>query len=99
MNHVASLIARKGVYAMEFSVESKRRISSFSFWGGKHLVCMPVAHCGRDVPLCKSSLVLTSQLLSVIGGDATMICRGEANLDFIKALDKNPGRKGGIQCP
>ena len=32
-----------------------------------------------------------------IGGDATIICFGGSNVDFIKALDKSRGRKACIQ--
>ena len=59
------------------------------FLGAKHFVCMPVAHCGRDVPFSKSFVVLTLQLLRFIGGDATIKCCGEANFDYVEALDKS----------
>ena len=76
---------------------SERRILSISHCEEKYLVCTPVAHYGRDVPLSSSFVVLTPQLLSVIGGDAAIICCGGVNLDFIKAPDKGRGRKGSIQ--
>ena len=40
-----------------------------------------------------------SRLLSAISGDATIICCGGSSADFVKVLDKNPGRKAGVQCP
>ena len=56
-------------------------------------------HCGRDVPPAKSYVDLTSRLLSAISGDATFICCGGSSADFVKALDKSPGRKEGVQYP
>ena len=93
---MASLVTREGAHAQEFSLESQRRILSISFWEVKHPVCMPDAQCGGDVPLSTSFAVLTSQFLSAMGGDVTLICCGEAKHGFIKALDKSPGRKGDI---
>ena len=49
---------------------------------------MPVALCGRDVPLSKSFVVLTSQLLSAFGGDATIIFCMVANLGKKFLLEK-----------
>ena len=40
-----------------------------------------------------------SRLLSAISGDATIICCGGSRADFVKVLDKSPGRKAGVQCP
>ena len=60
---------------------------------------MPVHHCGRDVPLSKSFVVLTSQFLGAIGDHATTICCVGAILDFIKALHKIPGSKGDVEYP
>ena len=34
-----------------------------------------------------------SQLLSASSGDATIICCGGSSADFVKVLDKSPGRK------
>ena len=78
---------------LEFVFDTRRRILSVSFWEAKKLVCMPVAFCGRDVPLSRSFVMLTSQLLSVVGGDATIICCGGSNVDFIKALNKSCCRR------
>ena len=81
---MASVIAPEGVFAMEFFLESRRRILSVSFWEGRQLVCMPLGHCRRDVPSSKKNVVLTSRLLSAVGGDATIICCGRANLDLLR---------------
>ena len=62
-------------------------------------MCMPVLHCGRDVPATKGYIDLVSRLLSAIPGDATIICCGWANADFVKVLDESPGRKVGVQYP
>ena len=81
---------------LEFSVELLRRIFSVSYWEGKQFLRMSVVFCDRDVPLSKSFVDLTSQFLSVFGGEAIFICCGGSNVDFIKALVKSPGRKVGI---
>ena len=69
VKHVSSVIAREGAYSIEFSVGSQRRTLSVGFWEGKRFVCMPMLHCGRDVPSTKSYIDLVSQLLSAISGD------------------------------
>ena len=99
VKHVSSVIAREGAYSIEFSVGSHRRTLSVEFWEGKRFVCMPVLHCGRDVPPTKSYIDLVSRLLSVISGDAPITCCGGSNSDFVKVLDKSPGRKAGVQYP
>ena len=96
---MSAVIAREGAYSIEFSVGSCRRTLSVGFWEGKQLVCMPMLHCARDVPSTKSYIDLMSRLLSAIPGDATIICCGGSNADFVKVLDKSPGRKAGVQHP
>ena len=58
---------------------------------------MPMLHCGRDVPPAKSYVNLMSRLLSAVSGDATIICCGGSSADFVKALNRSPGRKAGVQ--
>ena len=99
VKHVSSVIAREGAYSIEFSVGAHRRTLSVGFWEGRRFVFMPMLHCGRDVPPTKSCIDLVSRLLSAISGDATIICCGGSNADFVKVLDKNPGRKAGVQYP
>ena len=99
VKHVSSVIAREGAYSIEFSVGSHRRTLSVGFWEGKRFVCMPMLYCRRDVPPTKSYIDLVSRLLSAISGDATIICCGGSNADFVKVLDKSPGRKAGVQYP
>ena len=99
VKHVSSVIAREGAYSIEFSVGSHRRTLSVGFWEGKRFVCMPKWHCGRDVPPTKSYIDLVSRLLIAISGDATIICCGGSNADFVKVLDKSPGRKANVQYP
>ena len=96
---MSSVVAREGAYSIEFSVGSHRRTLSVGFWEGKRFVCMPMLHCGRDFPPTKSYIDLVSCLLSAISGDATIICCGGSNSDFVKVLDKSPGRKAGVQYP
>ena len=97
VKYVSSVIAREGAYSIEFSVGSHRRTLSVGFWEVKRFVCM--LHCGRDVPPTKSYIDLVSRLLSAISGDATIICCGGSNADFVKVLDKSPGRKASVQYP
>ena len=97
VKHVSSVIAREGAYSIEFSVGSHRRTLSVGFWEGRRFVCMPMLHCGRDVPPTKSYIDLVSRLLSAISDEATIICG--SNADFVKVLDKSPGRKAGVQYP
>ena len=97
VKHVSSVIAREGAHSIEFSVGSQCRTLSVGFWEGKRFVCMPMLHCGRDVPPTKSYIDLVSRLLSAISGDATIICCGGSNADFVKVLDDSPGWKAGVQ--
>ena len=99
VKHVSSVLAREGAYSIEFFVGSHRRTLSVGFWEGKRFVCMPMLHCRRDVPPTKSYIDLVSRLLSAISGHATIICCGGSNADFVKVLDKSPGRKAGVQYP
>ena len=99
VKHVSSIIAREGAYSIEFSVGSHRRTLSVGFWEGRRFVCMPMLHCGRDVPPTKSYIDLVSRLLSANSGDATITCCVGSNADFAKVLDKSPGRKAGVQYP
>ena len=99
VKHVSSVIASEGAYSIEFSVGSHRRTLSVRFWEGNRFVCMPMLHCGRDHPPTKSYIDLVWRLLSAISGDATIICCGESNADFVKVSDKSRGRKAGVQYP
>ena len=99
VEHASSVIAREGAYSIEFFVDSRRRTLSLCFWEGKRFLCLPMLHCGRDVPPTKSYIDLVSRLLSAISGDATIICCGGSSADFVKVLDKSLGRKAGVQYP
>ena len=96
---MSSVIARDGAYSIEFFVDSRRRTLSLCFWEGKRFLCLPMLHCGRDVPPTKSYIDLVSRLMSAISGDATIICCGGSSADFVKVLDESPGRKAGVQYP
>ena len=89
VKHVSSVIAREGAYSIEFFVDSRRRTLSLCFWEGKRFLCLPMLHCGRDVPPTKRYIDLVSRLLSAISGDATIICCGGSSADFVKVLDKS----------
>ena len=84
VKHVSVFIAREEAYSVEIAVDSHRRTLSFGFWEGKQFVCMPIVHCGRDVPPTKVYIHLRSRLLSFISGDATMICCVGSSADFVK---------------
>ena len=99
VKHVSSVIAREGAYSIEFSVGSHRRTLSVGLWDGKRFVCVPMLHCGRNVPPTKSFNDLVARLLNANSGDATIICCGGSNADFVKVLDKSPGWKAGVQYP
>ena len=89
----------KGRIQLNSLLDTHRRTLSVGFWEGKRFVCMPMLHCGRDVPPTKSYIDLVSRLLSALSGDATIIYCGGSNADFVKVLDKSPGRKAGVQYP
>ena len=87
----------RGHILLNFFVDSRRRTLSLCFWEGKRFLCLPMLHCGRDVPPTKSYIDLVSRLLSAISGDATIICCGGSSADFVKVLDKSPGQKAAVQ--
>ena len=99
VKHVSSVIAREGAYSIDFFVDSRRRTLILCFWEGKRFLCLPMLHFGRDVPPTKSYIDLVSRLMSAISGDATIICCGGSSADFLKVLDKSPGRKAAVQYP
>ena len=60
---------------------------------------MALTHCSRDVPVVKGNVSLIGQVLSVVSAVPTIVCCGGADSDFIKALDRDPTRKAGVQYP
>ena len=60
---------------------------------------MTVAHCGRDVPSVKSSVLLCSQVSSAVSLEPNIICRVGGSAEFVKALDKAPSQKAGMEYP
>ena len=99
LKHLAAILGREKVYSLEFQSTTTRRNLSFSFWEGRELVTMTIAHCGRDVPVMKSTVLLSSELLSAMSTEPRIVCCGGSSLEFIKALDKAPSQKAGIQYP
>ena len=99
LKHLAAVLQREKVYSVEFTSTTSRRSLSISFWEGKELVTVTLAHCGRDVPVKKSNFLLMSQLLGAVSTEPRVICCGGSSLDFIKALDQAPCQKAGIQYP
>ena len=99
MRHIADVVGKKGVLSLEFKSSAVRRSLSLSFWEGKKLVTMALTHCGRDVPVVKGNASMVGQLLSVVSLSPTIVCCGGADSDFIKAFDRDPTRKAGVQYP
>ena len=67
-----------------------------TFKEARELVTMTVAHCGRDVPVVRSNVLLSSQLLRAVSTEPRIFCCRGSSLEFIKALDKAPSQKTGI---
>jgi len=99
LKHIAVVLEREKVYSLELTTTIVRRKLSISFWEGKDLVTMVIAQCGREVPSVKSSVLLCSQLLSAVSLEPTIICCAGGSAAFIKALDKAPNQKAGLQYP
>ena len=97
MTHIADVVDKEGVLSLEFKRSVVRRSLSLCFWEGKNLVMVAVTHCSRDVPVVKGNVSMVAQLLSVVSTGPTIACCGGADIDFIKALDRDPTRKGGLQ--
>ena len=60
LKHLATVLQREKVYSLQFGSTTARRSLSVSFWDGKELVTVTIAHCGRDVPVVKSNVLLSS---------------------------------------
>ena len=99
LKHLAAILVREKVYSLEFQRTTTRRNLSMTFWEGRELVTMNVAHCGCNVHVVKSNVLLSSQLLSAVSTEPCIICYGGSSSFFIKALDKAPSQKTGIQYP
>ena len=99
LKHLAAILGREEVYSLEFQSNTTRRNLSITFWEGRELVTMTIAHCGRDVPVMKSTVLLCSQLLSAVSTEPPIFLCSSSSLEFIKALDKAPSQKAGIQYP
>ena len=99
LKHLATMLQYEKVYSLEFGSTNTRRSLSISFWEGKKLITMSIAHCGRDVPAVKSNVLLSSQLLSAVSTEPSISCCGGSSLEFIKALCEAPSQKTGIEYP
>ena len=87
------------MYSLEVTFTNVRGGLSICFWEGKQLVTITIAHCGRDVPSVKFSVLLCSQVLSAVSLEPTIICCAGGSADFIKALDRAPSQKARLQYP
>ena len=99
MRRIADVVGKEDVLSLEFKSSAVRRSLSLCFWEGKNLVIMALTHCSRDVPVVKGNVSMVGQLLSVVSTDPTFVCCGGAGSDFIKALDRDPTGKAGVQYP
>ena len=99
LKHLAAILEREKVYSLEFQSTTTRRNLSMTLWEGKELVAMTIAHCGRDVLVVKSNVLLSSHFLSAVSTEPRIICFRGSSLEFIKALDKSPSQKAGVQYP
>ena len=96
LKHIATILQREKVYSLEFTTTNVRRGTRSSFWEGKDLITMTIAHFGRDVPSVRNSVLPYSQVLSAVSLEPTIICCSGGSADFIKTLDKAPCHKSGI---
>ena len=92
-----AVLAPEGAYSIEFAVDSQLRRLNIGFWEVKQFVCKPIVHSGTDVSPTKSYIDLLSRMLSAVSGGATIIRCGGSSSFFTKALERNPGRKTGVQ--
>ena len=99
LKHSLAILEQEKAHSLEFQSTTTRRNLSMTSWEGRELVTLTVAHCGRDVPVVKSNVLLSSQLLSAVSTEPRIICCGGSSLEFIKALDRALSQKTGIQYP
>ena len=99
MRHIAEVVGKEGVLSLALKSSAVRRSLSLCFWEGKNLVMMALTNCSRDVPVVKGNVSMIGQLLSVVSMGPTIVRCGGADSDLIKALDRDPTRKAGVQYP
>ena len=99
LKYLAAILGREKVNSLEFQSTTTRRNLSITFWEGRELVKMTIAHCGRDVTVMKNTVLLSSQMLSAVSTEPRIVCCGGSSMELIKALDKAPSQKAGIQHP
>ena len=99
MSHIATNVGKEGVLSVEFSRSASRRNLSLSFWEKKNFVMIAFTHCNRDIPIVKGNVLMIGYLLSVVSMVPTINSCGGADIRFVKALDRNPMRKNGLQYP
>ena len=99
LKHLTAILEREKMFSLEVESTTTRWNLSLTFWEGKELVTIIIAHCGRDVSVAKKTVLLSSQLLSAVSTKPRIICCGGSSLEVIKALDKAPSQKTGIQYP
>ena len=99
MKHFAIIVSKEVVLSLEFNTSESRRSFSFCFWEGKNFLMVAFTHCDRDDLVVKSKKLLLDQILNAGSmGPTITSCRG-ADVDFIKALNRDPLRKTRVQYP
>ena len=99
LKHIAVVLRREKVYSLDFLTASVRSRLRISFWEGKDVMTLTIAHCGRDFPSVKSTVLLCSQVLSVVSLEANKNCCAVGSADFFETLDKARSQKAGMQYP
>ena len=99
MRHIADVVGKEGVLFLDFKNSAVRRSYKLCFWEGKNLVMMALTQSNRDVPVVNGNVSMVAQLLSVVSTGRTILCCGDAESDFIEALDRYPTWKAGVQYP
>ena len=69
----------------------------YQFFGVKVSGTKSFVHCSRDVPAVKGIVLLSLQVLSAVSTELCIVCCGGSCLEVIKATNKAPSQKAGIQ--
>ena len=96
MRHIADVVGKEGVHSVEFRISAVRRSPISCFWEEKNLVMMALAHCSRDFHVVKGNVSWVAPFLKVVSMGPSLVRCGGADIDFIKATDRDPTRN--VDC-
>ena len=99
LKHVAAILQREKVYSIKFANTNVRPWLSICLWEGKEMVTLTIAPCGRNLLAVRSCVLLSSQVLSAVSLEPTIICCAGGSVDFIKALYEAASQKAGMYYP